>query len=77
MSFIKRDSIKFRIAVWYLAFIVLIAAILVGLLVFSQSISSQDYFAEILDDVLNQSAEALHTLEDVKGRSWDEGMEVL
>ncbi|MBQ6348177.1 MAG: HAMP domain-containing histidine kinase [Clostridia bacterium] len=67
MSFIKRDSIKFRIAVWYLAFIVLIAAILVGLLVFSQSISSQDYFAEILDDVLNQSAEALHTLEDVKG----------
>ena len=31
MSFIKRDSIKFRIAVWYLAFIVLIAAILMEL----------------------------------------------
>lgn len=65
MRFIKRDSIRFRIAVWYLAFIVLIAAILVGLLVFSQSISSQDYFADLLDAVLNQTEEALHTFEGV------------
>ena len=65
MSFVKRDSIKFRIAVWYLAFIVLIAVVLVGLLAFSQSISSQDYFAEILYNTLDQTAGALHTQEDI------------
>ncbi|MBQ6372965.1 MAG: HAMP domain-containing histidine kinase [Clostridia bacterium] len=65
MSFIKHDSIKFRIAVWYLAFIVLIGTSLVGVLVFSQRISSEKYYAELLARALDETAEAFHTLDDV------------
>lgn len=78
MKIFKTGSIKLRITMWYTLFIVLIAAVLMGVLFISQDLSSQDYYEDMLTQALDEAALSLKTVEDVAmmDRDSDRGVHI-
>lgn len=63
---------------WYALFIVLIATVLMGVLIISQDLSSQDYYEDMLAQSLNEAASSIATMEDVMTmeRDMDRGVHI-
>lgn len=60
----KIGSIKNRITIWYTIFIVIIIVFLVGVLLLSQRLSSQNYYEDQLNNTMNWACASIGTFED-------------
>lgn len=66
MHVFRNRSVKARITLWYTGFITIIVVFLVGALVISEGISSQDYYVDQLQKGLAQVAEGIASLQDAQ-----------